>query len=346
MNIKMNKEKIISGDFIDGSAVVVKKENLVLWRGLKFENGNIRWFKVQYLGDFSCGLAPIDLSSAFGYINRQGEFQIQPHYLGGEEFIDDVALICDISNTYLMDVNGEVIKKFDTVYNTNSFHQGFALIHEISDDGECKRDAIINKRGEFVIPFDEEMKIGSPYDLNNPNDFYSDGLIRTRDNKSFGFNDLDNNVIINPKYRNAYRFSEGLAMVDKNRRCGFIDTAGKEFIPLEFDSAESFSEGLAAVRLGDKWGCIDKTSEIIIPFEFDALGTFHNGEIEFMIENKWGIMNKKMEVIVEPKYDSIEPFKDGISSISLNNKPGVIDRSGNNLFGDFIIGCQYLHMFN
>jgi len=342
----MTKEKIISGDFVDGAAVVVKKENLVLWRGLKFENGNIRWFKVQYLGDFSCGLAPIDLSSAFGYINRLGEFQIPPHYLGGEEFVDNLALVCDVAKTYLMNTNGEVIRSFDTVYNNNSFHQGYALIHEISEDGECKRDALINKQGEFVIPFGEEMKIVSPYDLNNPNDFYSDGLIRIRHNKSFGFKDLNNNIIISPKYRNAYRFSEGLAMMDNKRRCGFIDTSGKVFIPVEFDSAESFSEGLASIRLGDKWGCIDKTSEIIIPFDFDALGTFLNGEIEFMIDNKWGIMNKKMEVIVEPKYDSIEHFREGIAEVSLNNKPGVVDRYGNDLFGDFIIGCQYLHMFN
>lgn len=337
---------MVIGDLIDGSAVVIRKEDMVLWKGLKFENGTIKWLKVQYVGDFSCGLAPIDISLAFGYINRFGEFQIQPHYLGGEEFVNNIALICDVANTYLIDINGNVIKKFESVYNTNLFHQGYALIHEISDDGEYKRDAIINEKGEFVIPFGEEKKIKSLYVLNNPNDFYSDGLIRMRKNKKFGFKDLENDMVIYTIYRNAYRFSEGLAMVEKKHKCGFIDTSGKEFIPFEFESADSFSEGLAAVQIGNKWGCIDKTSEVIIPFEFDGLGSFKNGEIQFMIDNKWGIMNKKMKVIVEPKYDSIEHFRDGIAQISLNNKPGVIDRSGNELIGDFIIGCQCSHMFN
>lgn len=340
------EEKIIVGDFIDGSAVVIKKEDMVLWKGLKFENGNIKWLKVQFVGDFNCGLAPIDLSSAFGYINRFGVFQIPYHYLCGEDFVDDVALVSDISITYLLNKNGDVIRRFNKTYNTNPFLQGYALIHDISDDGEYKRDAIIDMNGEFIIGFGQENKINSPYDLNNPGDFYSDGRIRLIDKYYYGFKDLHNKIVIAPQYRNAYRFSENLAMVDDDGKCGFIDTDGIEQIPFEFEFAESFSEGVAAVQIGNKWGCIDKTSEIIIPFEFDGLGSFHNGEIEFMIDNKWGIMNRNMDVIVEAKYDSITPFHEGIAKFSLNNKPGVIDRLRNELIGDFIIGCEYLHMFN
>lgn len=54
------KNNLVIGDTVDGATLVVKKENLSLWKGLQFEDGSIKWLMAQYVGNFCCGLAAVD----------------------------------------------------------------------------------------------------------------------------------------------------------------------------------------------------------------------------------------------------------------------------------------------
>lgn len=119
--------------------------------------------------------------------------------------------------------------------------------------------------------------------------FTQDPVLFNDDEGKFGFKDAAGNVLVTPKYDNAYEFSEGLASVciggeeDEDLgdwiggKRGFIDSKGEVVIAIQYEYAESFSEGLSACCLNKKWGFIDKTGKVIIPFKFDTANSFEEG---------------------------------------------------------------------
>ena len=102
----------------------------------------------------------------------------------------------------------------------------------------------------------------------------------------YGYIDGDGNVIVPPRYSDAYGFSEGLAAVceELDGPFGFIDTNGEWAIPPMFDAVIDcgFTEGLCAVVEKDsgwngKWGYIDLTGQFVIPAKYFLAGPFKNG---------------------------------------------------------------------
>ena len=67
----------------------------------------------------------------------------------------------------------------------------------------------------------------------------------------------DWNVVILPKYDEAFPFYEGLARVKENNKFGYIDRNGAYVIPPIYDLANDFSGGLALVMSGDEYFMIN-----------------------------------------------------------------------------------------
>ena len=98
-------------------------------------------------------------------------------------------------------------------------------------------------------------------------------------------------VIVQPKFEVAKRFSEGLARVKLNGKWGFIDQFGEIVIEPTHDLKESrdnrrnldFHEGIAAFsvaqpgKLTRKWGCIDTSGDVVIPLVWDHISEFSEG---------------------------------------------------------------------
>lgn len=338
----MNKEKtLVVGDFIDGSAIVYKKENMRLIKGLMFEDGSQKYFDFIIFGDFFDGLAMIDTRKKVGYINRKGEFVIPPEWLFGSDFSEERAFMLE-DTTILVDTYGNVIKKFDAVFVPGSFNDGYAQIGEMSDDGNSIRTAYIDREGNQITPFGEFREIPNPNLIIDENEDYSCGLIRYKDKEKYGYSTIFQEIVIPAKYKFTEKFSENLALVyNHNDKAGFIDENGEVVIPFEFYFANSFSEGIAAVALDGKMGCIDRDLNVVIPFEFDYLGKCKNGMIDFCIDNKFGMMDLDCNIIIPEYFDTIRHFVDGICIVTLNHRQGVIDRNGNILFSDLLIGSEF-----
>lgn len=62
-----------------------------------------------------------------------------------------------------------------------------------------------------------------------------------------------------PRYQNVRSFSEGLAPVQaSNGRWGFINMNNQWVIQPKFEDAQEFKDGRAAVKMNSKWGFINK----------------------------------------------------------------------------------------
>ena len=162
----------------------------------------------------------------YGYINRKGEYAIQPQFREAKDFSEGVALVQRESpgggKYTFIGKDGEVAVpgEFDVGH---SFSEGLAAV-------------------ETGVRFELNQKVAG----------------------KVGFIDKTGKYVILPRFEVASRFSEGLASVcEKWQVCGYIDRLGR-FVnaPIYFD-AWDFSDGLArvAVKQDDGYFYIDKTGK-------------------------------------------------------------------------------------
>jgi hypothetical protein len=200
---------------------------------------------------------------------------------------------------------------FPPIYKTAyAYSEGVAAVSV--EEGKY---GVIDKKGNWLI---------SPkyYWLSD----FANGLAVFQKNKNdkSGYINLDEEIVIEPKYAQAQPFSEGRAMVcpeyvdydDSN--CGFIDETGAPITSFTYSSYHSgvFSEGLAKVCQGKGknliCGYIDLKGKVVYELTNDVyqneygdwsstLGSFNGGLALyggkwFDSFQKWGFMNKKFEL--------------------------------------------------
>lgn len=207
-------------DFSEGIALAEKNDEIFFINktGEKIFVFNKGEYEFDYNGTkkFSEGLMAIfdRKIGKFGFMNREGEFVIEPKFENAANFSDGLARVS--------------IKKNYREY------LGF-----------------INTEGEYVIEpmFDIDCDF-----LRSSNDFSEelasliDAPLQMDKDPSFLFIDKKGSVVWRTDFFRAETFHEGLCVVcSQNGFYGYIDKSGHLAIPLKYYSASNFSEGLALV---------------------------------------------------------------------------------------------------
>lgn len=212
------------------------------------------------MGSFSEGLAAaasLDDSNYYGYIDKTGEYVIEPKFWG------------------TLPLPGPVQESEDST----EFHDGYAIVHRPGIGGdEWVLLAYIDYDGNTLTP---------PGPVKRAT-IFSNGLAIVQ-------TDIDTNIIdksgqtiatvaeCNHNNCGVGAFSEGLAKIERNRNAraltGFFDESGEVVIAEQFDDAQSFSEGMAAVYDFNKqlWGYIDRSGAFVIPYQFTMASRFSEG---------------------------------------------------------------------
>lgn len=148
----------------------------------------------------------------------------------------------------------------------------------------------------------------------------------------YGYIDKDGNMVIEPQFDGADRFSDGLAMVLVDGKRGFIDKTGRLVIPARYDDAGSFGsyEGLAPVKLKGEWMMIDKSGKVAIPpAGYEKMSSFQEGLAGVRINGKRGFIDTKGNLVIPAVYDEATDFLSDISYVSRDGRKFYIDKSGN-----------------
>ena len=111
-----------------------------------------------------------------------------------------------------------------------------------------------------------------PSEFEKPED-----IVPVHINGKFGFIDINDNLILEPKYEGASVFRDGLAAVSLNNKWGYVNLKGEQVIPYIYEYAGAFSSGLAIVKKGSRYGYIDRFNNVIIPFRYTDAGNFSRG---------------------------------------------------------------------
>ncbi len=298
--------------------------------------------KYDSVGNFSEGLAAVNLDGKWGFIDKTGKEVIPCKYEHASGFSEGLAAV-ELDNKwgFIDKTDKEVIP---CKYNdAEDFSEGLAAVKN-----RQQQWGFIDQTGTEVIPC-------KYIEAKN----FSEGLAAVKLGEKWGFIDQTGTEVILCKYVKVGNFSEGLAVVaDENSMCGFLDTTGKEVVPCTLPYVSfmsfpfgSFSEGLLAVRKGNLytnlWGFVDKTGQEVIPFQYwgngsDGSPIFSEGLAAVILVNdiKKGpgvvdyygdegvIDTTGQEVVPFGKYDAINNFSAGLAAVCLDGKWGFIDKTG------------------
>lgn len=151
-------------------------------------------------------------------------------------------------------------------------------------------------------------------------------------NGKYGYMNSVGEVIIEPKFYQAFDFSEGLAAIREKGYYGYIDKTGQFVISPGFEDAGKFKDGIAIVRTKENKEVYINTKGEIIDIKLDQyykLNQFYEGLSIVKTKNGFGYIDTKGNVVVKPQYESAGNFEDGLALVSKNRSDfGYINRSG------------------
>jgi hypothetical protein len=259
-------------------------------------DGNIKIpFNFEYAGFFSDnGLAPAVKDSLFGFINRQGEWQIQPQFNFAFPFFEGLAKVTFNGNT-----NG-FIKSDGTiayVINDSLFHDVHFRYHNSTVEASThfqRSYAVLDTQGVtlFEVEADDCLFLNENYFFLR---YYSQRF------DSIKIIDMKGVTVFKSDQFDWVSFSDKTYQV-----CCKTDSGGKCLLSPDF------------------------TVEDCYPPYLDIFGDLHDDRQSFKFKNsnKVGYLNKKGEMVIDTLYDLGYDFNHGLAAVSIDDKLGFIDRNG------------------
>lgn len=283
-------------------------------------------------GEFSCGVARVDLNGKIGYINKKGKYIIEPNCLRGTDFSDGQAFIIRPGGGIeCVDSCGNQVFCLDGVTSAYPYRNGYSSVHK-KGEGE----GLIDKNGNLVLDYkwDGIIKYEKELDLFRASKHYCDCYVDKQGSVVYSIPQFE--PIAMGTYTTT-RYSEGLIGCPNNyARHGYTDGLGKIVIPYKFEEVASFSEGLARVKIKGKYGFINNTGAYVIDPQFDYARDFVNGIALVQKGNKYGYIDTLGKFVIAPIFDDAEDIKDDFTPASIDGKAGFINKTG-----DFVINPVY-----
>ena len=341
--INKKGEVVIDADFtysaIVGDGMIIAQEppmgdnahasSLASYGLIDSEGNEITKFSYSDCGfEFSEGMLPIAEDGKWGFIDKEGNWVIQPDFDYALSFSEKLAGVKDAKSRkygFIDDEGNWVIEaKFEDI---GSFKDGIA---PAKLDGKY---GFIDKEGNWVIK-NSFLYVQA----------FCDEIAIVQDvNENWGTINEDGEWIIKPRFQAIKEFSEDIAAAKKNGKWGFIDEDGKWIIDNDYYDAGSFVDGLAYVQDGKdgKYGYINNDGEWEIEPEYDRAFDFSQGLACVKDGKEYGYIDKNGEVEIDFQFASASNFfADGYAIVCTEDKDSetykwfVIDTDGKSIFGE------------
>lgn len=250
---------------------------------------------------FYDGLARVQVIGAdgislYGFINKKGEYVVNPAYEYANNFSDALAKAKSKEMDGYINTAGKFVINDSTFYFKNPFYNGYAVVGVREDYGKSSYGVIDNK-GKYVInpQFDEIMP-----DVN--------GFVIENSEGQWGWCDSKGKIVINPQFDKFLCFSNNdLAPVAVGNKWGYIDRKGKLVINPQFDMALPFIDNkIAVVSIGSKAGFIGKEGKYTVnpqfsdfDIEFYSIYLFGSQELTSYVESDYFDAEAAVDLIVK-----------------------------------------------
>lgn len=284
--------------------------------------------RFDWAGDFSEGLAPVQVDGRFGFIGTSGEIRIEPRFEYAGGFSCGRAPALAGGRWGYLDATGSFA--IPAAYDwAGAFREGLAPVAADSAYG------YIDTNGAYAGP----MRFSDAR-------AYSGGYAAVRfgdgENGAWGFVDRQGSMAIPPLFDDVPGgFSEGLALVrvesEMPYRSGFIDTSGGFAIDTLYDAAGDFHQGRAAVGRGEwrgnrfegVWGYVDTTGRLVTGLTYLEAGPFQDGTALVRLLNGGGYVLIGLDGRIAASFREdaeVETGPEGgMVTYKLHNRLGLLD---------------------
>ena len=320
--------------------------------------------KFETASNFACGLAAVKENSKTGFIDKKGQYVIEPRFDDAYGFCEPLGLApaSEGGKWGIVDTKGNWHLKphWDSLWDLN-YIQGTAHV-EVG-----KRVGIIDLSGSYAVKpkyrwIDEwNYKLGvatvesyrtGKYGLVNRAGkvllepcldgeiYFRNDIAKASINHTYGFiNDLGQ-WLLKPQFKQANNFSSqwGVAAVEKDDGWGVVDRSGKWLAKPTFDHIEDFDNafGIAVANKDGQEGYIDIYGNWVVgPYKRRhccRIGSVRNIPLLPMrINDKWGYTDLKGKWVIKPQFEKADGFvsKTGVAEVVVDGKHGLIDYQGN-----------------
>ena len=223
-------------------------------------------------------IATIGVRNKFGYINKAGNYVINPTFDEAYDFSDDMACV-KIGDKYgFIDKSGKLV--IAAMFDLPAYFK----------DGKASVQF-----NHLSMVIDKNNKPLLTTKVQGLSQFY-EGLARFEDQDKIGFMNEKGDIKIPATYEVSTErakqwmiFSEGLSQFEVRihpsnapdgsfvSRFGYLNKIGKIVIPATFSYAGPFKNGIAVVMQNGKYGYIKKDGKFLIPPLFANAGYFVDG---------------------------------------------------------------------
>ena len=277
-------------------------------------------------------------SEKVGYINKSGDFQIDPKFDACATFSCGYALAQKDGDFMFIDKSGKKVKAVDFENILKGNYHFYYNLYTFCD-------------GEYYGMWDNKFNVAISADYKYLGAATKDGLIAcSEDYEEYKYiNTKGKTVLTNDEWRSAGSFVDGMAVVveksgksdDYTYRYGVIDKKGNYIIEPQKNGLSSVGEGLLGMikSSNGKVVLIDKEmNEIGSSYDFPSMDyspVFSCGLIRvYKSEKGYGFINKKGEEIIPCKYYSAFDFTDNVTFVKKNSDSNweAIDKTGETMF--------------
>lgn len=258
-------------------------------------------------------LHPILLNGKWGYINNDGNIEIEPSYDEAREFSDGFAAVRIGTNWGYVSVESKTL----------AIPANFSVAGDFSGDlapaqlpGQTY--GFINTSGEFAISPQFDFAAA-----------FSEGLAAVRLDGLWGYVSSSGDIAIELTFSDARPFSEDRAAVETFNSWVYIDPSGQEVINPNFQitDAGEFSDGLAPIQTTEGWGYLDKNGSPVITPSFENAGSFSQGLAWVLDDDYIGFINQSGEMVIPAQFTEVKPFSENMSAVRLSGDWFYISRN-------------------
>ncbi len=289
---------------------------------------------------FNEDMLAVEKGGKWGYINKKGEWVIEPQFDEACAFQENGYAIVGIETK---DDKGLTIEAYGLIDKSGNYviEPKFSLLYPFDDNGLA-----LVKDGEsaWYIDISGNALTEPGFDSSKTRRFWSNDYAvvgnRTLGDLKVGVIDSKGKYILGPQYDDVFILENGCFMVENKdvtegsdtvateRSYGVVDKNGNIILPIEYYSIICGDDGIYAVQhYGDAYH-VDKNGNPLYDKRFDYVSVFNEYGVAVARtkDNMYGLIDKSGNFIAQPVYTRIENWGSfGTYLVEKDGKYGYIN---------------------